>query len=189
MKQQNKLSPEQTVNLMAALMPVKGSKVNGKGNGKGKNDKVEVTKPVILALPKPNKKLKNGVFGGIAVELGRMITKPIDKPEKPTDEQRTAILLGLGVSGNAIKQVAKRCSGQTSAAIIWSFIDQYRAANNNALPSIETIDNAKLMCIKRGEFVESRVKKANIGCELWAYRCYYQLGGATRKTGQKKANA
>lgn len=205
MKAQNKLSPEQTVNLMAALMPVKVSKgVSLKKADKADKAKtlpkppalVKVdmkalpdTKPVLLALPKPKKGAKKGVFAGIAVELGRMITKPANNtPDKPTDEQRTAVLLGLGVNGNPIKQVAKRCTGLTSAATIWGAIDQHRAANNGEMPLPATLDALKLMCVKRGEFVETRVKLANIKCELWAYACYYQIGKGKGKPQPKKAN-
>lgn len=113
------LTPAQTAALIGALAPVKVSK----GVSLKKVDKVEV-KP-LLALPKPKKGNVNGVFGGIAVELGRMITKPASKPEKPSDAVREQVLNGLGVHGNPIKQVAKRCTGLNSAATIWSGIDTY----------------------------------------------------------------
>lgn len=177
------LSPAQTATLISALAPVKVSK----GVSLKKVDKVE-TKP-LLALPKAVKGNVNGVFGGIAVELGRMITKPaILPPEKPTDEVREAVLNGLGVHGNPIKQVAKRCTGLNSAATIWGAIDTYRAANDGLMPTAATIDALKLMCIKRGELFESRVKLANIKCELWAYSCYYQIGKGVGKAQPKKAN-
>jgi len=173
------LTAQQTAALIGALAPVKVTKVN-------KADKVDI-KP-LLALPKPKKGNINGVFGGIATELGRMIVKPANKPEKPTDEVREAVLNGLGVHGTPIKQVAKRCTGMTSASVIWSAVDTYRAANDGVMPTAATIDAMKLMCIKRGELFESRVKLANIKCELWAYACYYQLGGKVNKTGIKKGN-
>ena len=174
------LTPQQTAKLMGALAPVKAS---AKG-AKPEASKVEA-KPM-LALPKPKKGAKKGVFGGIAVELGRMITKPQNKPEKPSDEVRQAVLLGLGVHGTPIKQVAKRCTGLTSAATIWGAIDAYRAANNGVMPIPATLDAMKLMCVKRGELFESRVKLANIKCELWAYACYYQIGKGAGKAKPKK---
>lgn len=169
-KNKQPLTPAQTAALIGALAPVKVSKAGSvKANVKAES------KP-LLALPKPKKGNINGVFGGIAVELGRMITKPaILPPEKPTDEVREQVLNGLGVHGNPIKQVAKRCTGLNSAATIWGAIDTYRAANEGVMPTAAIIDAMKLMCVKRGELFESRVKLANIKCELWAYACYYQI--------------
>jgi hypothetical protein len=176
------LTPAQTAALISALAPVKVTKA-AKTTKASKTLKVDMK-----ALPKPKKGAKNGVFAGIATELGRMITKPSTPPEKPTDEVREAVLNGLGVHGNPIKQVAKRCTGMTSAAVIWSAVDTYRAANDGVMPTTTTIDAMRLSCIKRGELFESRVKLANIKCELWAYACYYQLGGKTNKSGIKKGN-
>jgi hypothetical protein len=187
------LTPAQTAALIGALAPVKVSKAKTlpkppKVVYVDMNDLPDTGVKPTLGLPKPNKKLKNGVFAGIAVELGRMITKPQAKPDKPTDEVREAVLNGLGVHGNPIKQVAKRCIGMTSAAVIWQAIDDHRAANNGVMPNAATIDSMRLSCIKRGELFESRVKLANIKCELWAYACYYQLGGKTNKSNIKKGN-
>lgn len=164
---QNKkpLTAAQTAALIGALAPVKVSKA-------GKAGKAD----------------KKGGLGSIATELGRMITKPANKPEKPTNEVREQVLGGLGVHGNPIKQIAKRCNGMTSASVIWSAIDSYRADNNGLMPTATAIDALRLSCIKRGELFESRVKLANIKCELWAYACYYQLGGKTNKSGLKKGN-
>jgi hypothetical protein len=193
-----KLTPNQTASLMAALGPVKADtkgKLSSKAKAKAVNPKVvdaadAITNlPAILSLPAPDSSNPTGVFGGVITDLGKVITKPkTTKPTKPTDTQR-AELLGLGVNGNAIKQVAKRCTGVNSAAVIWHAIDNYRAVNNGIMPTVDYIDNLKLMCIKRGAITDSRVNRGNISPEMWAYRCYYQIGGAKRKPGQKKANA
>jgi hypothetical protein len=191
--QQTKLNPLHTISLLAALQGgVKPTKAT-KATKAVKADKVKKPESVkVLALPAPSKgkgknKPKLGVFAGVDINYGSKLVT-VKPPLKPTNEQREAVLNGLGVNGNPIKQVAKRCSGLTSAATIWHYIDGYRAAHNT-LPTVDIIDNAALMCVKRGELFESRVKKSNISAEIWAYKCYYQLGGATRKAGQKAANS